>query len=93
MLHRSSKDIQIDVSKCSNDWKTVVEDTLPTAINVDCLSIPEFVYDINEVARHIRFIARSFYGIGPTLQYLHLDYDYPSGVVENNDLCPGMKST
>ncbi len=67
-----------------------MEDTLPNAIGVDCLSIPEIDYDINESARYVRFIAKSFFDNGPSLQYLHLDYDYPSGVVENTDLCPSM---
>ena len=86
---RSSKDIGLYISKCPTAFERVVTDTLADARNVNCENIPVMTYPINKPGRYVRFVAYNYYGVSPTLQYIHIDYDYPSGIDTTPFACPG----
>ncbi len=56
---------------------------------VDCQTVPVMTYDINEIARYVRFFALSYYNAGPALSYIHVDFDDPEGIKNDTYLCPG----
>ncbi len=79
----------LDIATCPHHWVRVASDTLPSAINVACENIPIQNYVINKVGRYVKFTAVNFHGSGSTLQYLHVNTDYPNGIMSENDyICP-----
>lgn len=86
---RSSQDIGLYTANCPHVFKRIITDTLTSAINVACEDIPVMNYTIQEYGRYVRFVAYNYYGSSPALQYLHVDYDYPSGVFDGPIACPG----
>ncbi len=88
---RSTKDFRLDVFECGFDWTEVASGTLTNAINQVCENINVENYPVNKTARYVRFVALNYYGSqGSSLQYLHVNVDYPASVVADNHLkCPG----
>ena len=87
-LSRSSKDISISLSDCGFGWNVEVEDTLSSAIGMQCQDIPLQEYTINKPARYVRFKALDYYGNVAALQYFNVEYDYPNGIVNEEFICP-----
>ncbi len=90
---RSTKNISLYISNCTFGWTNVATYTLANAIDQTCENIPTMNYPVNQAARHVRFTAIDFYNMGSALQYLHVNADFPGGVVPDADfLCPGISN-
>ncbi len=58
------------MSDDNDKWKTVVEDTLTSVINVPRCEIPLVTFDVLAQGRYIRFTSKSHYGSGAGLNYI-----------------------
>ncbi len=68
-------------------WTTAVSATIPSAINVACENIPLHEYDIDQVARYVRFFVRSYYEKSASLNYFNIEYDAVNGVFDGDFVC------
>ncbi len=86
---RSSKDIGIYISKCKTAFERIITDTLADTRSVNCGDIPLMTYVINQYGRYVRVAMYNHFGSSPLLQYVHIDFDYPTRILTDPYVCPG----
>ena len=57
-----------------------------------CSDIPVHEYDVNKVAKYVKFMAQSFYVTSAALQYFNVDVDFPARISSDPFLCPTISS-
>ncbi len=90
MLHRATNEFLLQISNCGFDWNLEYQNSFDDPLHLsNCEKPPLKTVAINEIGRFIRFMALSYYGLGPTLSYVKIETDYPNGIEENPQPCPG----
>ena len=76
LFSHGTKQFSVHVSfKSHYDWTKVLTDNLPDARNKTCEEIPLNTFEVNAAGRFVKIIMESFYGVGPGLKYVNIEYE------------------
>ena len=91
---RGTQGFQLEVSEDANTWKVTTTGVLQNPINVACANLPNEPFEVNAVARFLRFEVTSYYDSGPALNRIQFEfskYDKPDDMfkcLDPSGKCP-----